>query len=193
MMKKYLLLWIILTAILLGASPGEFLFQTNQQRIASYLERNPSSLEWALAPVRTHMNAYYSGDLQALRCAWRKNGVVETQRFSLPNKDGLTESQNLRVGIETWTQALDSQIQKLGLAKWQKMQRQPDHELHLTVLNISDMGALILVEDPMQYSMGTQSHSAMIFKVVYNSMAPISSPLSPEAMITQMNLDMGGC
>ena len=193
-MKYYALLTIVVSATLLGSSPIDPPYQTNDQRISSYLERNPASLEWALAPVRAHMKAYYSGDLQSLRSAWRNNGVVETQFFTLPNKDGLTESQNQRVGIESWTKTIDSQIQKLGLGNWQKMQLQPDHDLHLTLLNISDVGALILVEDSMQYNMGPKTHSSILFKVVYNSMPILFSPISPEAMILSMSLDaMGGC
>lgn len=201
-MKSSTILLLILSCAMLATAGDKPPFQTNSQRIDSFRQNNPELIEQALATIRTHFAAYYEGDLKKLRSVWTGNGTVETLRPS-PSGDGRTEFKLQTDTIDLWTRTLQKEIESMGHSSWAGQQFQPDHPLELTVLNFELNSALILVEDPVRYSMGPidptvmfRNNTSIIFKVVVDQAANrvIPSPLSNEPKILKMMLEpINGC
>lgn len=83
----------------------------------------------------------------------------------------------------------------LMVEQWKQQQRHPNHDLRLTVLNITGQGAFILVEDPMGYLMGPErktkfpfyGNALMLFRVIHNF-------YPKDATIQQLSLEpANGC
>ncbi len=202
-MKTSTLLLLILSCTFLVSAGLKALFQNNSQQIEFFRQNNPEVVEAALDTVRSHFNSYYEGDMEKLRSVWSRNGTVETTLPGNADKNRLTEFSVERTSIDQWTRKMQEEIEPHGVEIWSKNQFQPDHPLFLTVLNFTDSCAMILVEDPMQYSMGPQNsnlmfmnHASIIFKVVFDTQ-PIPmklSPLSNKPKILQMMvIPMNGC
>jgi hypothetical protein len=201
-MKLSSLLFVIFSSALLLSAQDEPSFETNSNKIEFAREHQPEMIERALEPIRTHFSAYYEGDMKKMRSAWRKQGIVETQTPSM--QSDFLDFKIDRSSIDRWIEVLQAEIDTQGLSTWTGSQVQPGHRLHLTVLHINRNGALILVEDPLRYSMGPlnpvglmfRNHSAILFKVAFNAMPFGSStaPVSHDATILQMTLEpSNGC
>ena len=201
-MKLSTLLLVIFSSALLLSAQDEPSFETNSDQIEGIREHQPEMIERALVPIRTHFAAYYEGDMKKMRSAWRKKGIVETQ--TSVRQGGFLEFKIDRSSIDSWIDVLQAEIDTHGLSTWTGSQFQPGHGLHLTVLHINPNGALILVEDPLRYSMGPlnpvgvmfRNHSAILFKVAFNALPSGSStaPVSHDATILQMTLEpSNGC
>ncbi|MAW76800.1 MAG: hypothetical protein CMJ95_05330 [Planctomycetes bacterium] len=174
-MKTPTLLLLAFSAVaLVSAQDTPLPYQLNSERLEFYLKDRPEMLERALAPVQAHMEAYFEGDMKKLRKAWRTTGIVQIE-FPLV-EDGQVKIQNDRKSISHWTSMIEQKIKEIGLEQWKQQQRHPNHDLRLTVLNITSQGALILVEDPMGYSMGPErktkfpfyGNALMLFRVIHN-------------------------
>lgn len=191
-MKPSALLLLLFSAlVLVGAQDPPLLFRTNAERISSLRKNDPEMYQRMLAPVQTHMEAYFEGDMEKLQKAWRKTGVVQSERSFFDDEQ--IKNQINRQSISTWVSKVEQEIKKNGLEDWKLRQRKSYHDLTLTVLTFTSHGALILVENPMAYSIGPNSQNPwigdalLLFKVFHNE-------YPKDATIQQMTLERGdGC
>jgi hypothetical protein len=193
-MKTSTLLLLAFSAVaLVSAQDAPLLYQLNSERLEGYRKDRPEMLERAIAPVQAHMEAYFEGDMDKLRKAWRTTGIVQIEFPQV--EDDQVKIQNDRKSISIWTSVIEQKIKEVGLEQWKQQQRHPNHDLQLTVLNITSQGALILVEDPMGYSMGPErktkfpfyGNALMLFRVIHNY-------AHKDATIQQMTLEpSNGC
>ncbi len=168
--------------LLVSAQDAPLPYQTNSDRLEFHQKDRPHVLERALAPVRQHMQAYYQGDMESLRSAWHDKGTVHTLRFG--GAPGTFDYDSQRSHFKLWALSIDMEIKQFGLDSWSKMQRRPGHEPHLTILRVTEQGALVLLEDPMRYHMGTREETfgfaSVIFKVVFTGKGPKILEMSTE-------------
>ena len=191
-MKPSTLLLLLFSAlVLVGAQDAPLMFRTNAERISSLRKNDPEMYQRMLAPVQTHMEAYFEGDMEKLQKAWRETGVVQFEKAFFDDEQ--IKHQADRQSISTWVSKIEQEIKKLGLEDWKLRQRKPNHDLTLTVLTYTSQGALILVENPMAYSIGPNSRNiwigdALLLFRVFNNEYP------KDATIQQMSLERGdGC
>jgi hypothetical protein len=201
-MKTSTVLLLLLSCTLLATAGDKSLFQNNSQQIEFYRQTNAEMVEAALDTVRSHFTSYYEGDMEKLKSAWSRNGIVEVALPGIADKNGLAEFSVQRTSIDLWTQKMQDEIDSSGVQTWSENQFHPDHPLFLTVLNFTESSAMILVEDPTQYLMGPQNsnlrfmnNNSIIFKVVFGaSFQMILSPLSNNPKILQMMMTpISGC
>lgn len=187
-----LLLLLFSTLVLVGAQDTPLMFRTNAERISSLRKNDPEMYQRMLAPVQAHMEAYFEGDMEKLQKAWREAGVVQNESSIFDNEQ--IKIQIDRQSISEWTSKVEQEIKKHGLEDWKLRLLKPNHDLKLTVLAYSSQGALILVENPMAYSMGPDPKARgwfgdqqLLFKVFHNE-------YPKDATIQQMSVERGnGC
>ncbi|MEC9477140.1 MAG: hypothetical protein VX764_08890 [Planctomycetota bacterium] len=185
----FLLLFCALA--LVGAQDPPLMFYSNADRISTLRKNDPEMYQRILAPVQAHMEAYFDGDMAKLQKAWKETGVVQIDRTTFEGEQ--SKVLTTRQSISAWISEVEVEIKKLGLEDWKLLQRKPQHDLILTVLSFTSQGALVLVENPMAYSMGPDSEGdaigdkLLLFKVFHNA-------YPKDATIQQMTLGIGnGC
>ena len=161
-------------------------YQTNSERLEFHLKDRPHVLERAKGPVRGFVEAYFEGDTERMDSFWHDQGFVSKVMFS--QTPGSWDYQYNQIMARSWLLLIEMEIKEKGLEVWKEEQRHAKHEPHVTVLRITEQGALVVLENPMRYRMGTEEDrtrlpygfASVVFKVIFTSQGPKILELSTE-------------